>query len=115
MVIKLTDIQGLYIINPKTKEYLIRIGNSLFPFKNANEVFAYFLGLSKIKRVVNQRMNNEPQLNKQTKTMSLSPLSSLLSLSLSQRLRLVSLLSPNLSKKVEAFPSDFICIYMCGR
>jgi hypothetical protein len=64
MVIKLTDIQGLYVINPKTKEYLIRIGHLLFPFKNANEVFAYFLGLSKMKKEFKkQKMSNEAPLS----------------------------------------------------
>jgi len=111
----MTDIQGLFTINPKTKEYLIRIGNLNFPFKNANEILAYFLGLSKIKRFINQKMNNGPQLNKQTKTMSLSPLSSLLCLSLSQRLRLVSQLSPNLSKNASAFPSHFVCFCVLRR
>jgi hypothetical protein len=106
------NIQGLFIINPKTKEYFVKIGNLQFPFKSADEVLAYFLGLSKIKRFINQRMDN---FNKQTKTMSLSPLSSLLCLSLSQRLRLVSQLSPNLSKNASAFPSHFVCFCVLRR
>jgi hypothetical protein len=106
------NIQGLFTINPKTKEYFVKIGNLQFPFKSADEILAYFLGLSKIKRFINQRMDN---FNKQTKTMSLSPLSSLLSLSLSQRLRLVSQLSPNLSKNASAFPSHFVCFCVLRR
>jgi len=110
------DIQSLFTYNPKTKEYLIRIGNLIFPFKSTEEVLAYFLGLSKIKKLINQKMNNEPQFSHiYTYIKSLSPLSSLSCLSLSQRLRVASLLSPNLLKEAEAFPSDFICIYMCGR
>ncbi|MEM3459598.1 MAG: hypothetical protein QXL71_09105 [Candidatus Bathyarchaeia archaeon] len=37
----MTDIQGLYCVNPKTKEYLIRVGSLLFPFKTPEEVYAY--------------------------------------------------------------------------
>jgi hypothetical protein len=53
------EIQSLFTYNPKTKEYLVRIGSLLFPFKSADEVLAYFLGLSKIKKLINQKMNNE--------------------------------------------------------
>jgi|YelNatPaOPRAMG01_1025707.scaffolds.fasta_scaffold07478_6 hypothetical protein len=56
------DIQGLFYVNPKTKDYLVRIGNLIFPFKSADEVLAYFLGLSKIKKPINQKMNNEPKI-----------------------------------------------------
>jgi len=53
------EIQSLFTYNPKTKEYLVRIGSLLFPFKSADEILAYFLGLSKIKKLINQKMNNE--------------------------------------------------------
>ena len=46
------NIQGLIIYNPKTREYLIRIGSLLFPFKTVNEVYAYFLGKFKITSVL---------------------------------------------------------------
>jgi len=51
----MTDIQGLFTINPKTKEYLVRIGNLNFPFKNANEILAYFLGKFKIAKLKQSR------------------------------------------------------------
>lgn len=50
------DIQGLIAYNPKTKEYLIRIGNLLFPFKTANEVLAYFLGKFKITKKLRESL-----------------------------------------------------------
>jgi len=59
----MTDIQGLFTFNPKTKEYFVKIGNLSFPFKSINEVMAYFLDLSKIKKLINQRMNNEAPLS----------------------------------------------------
>jgi hypothetical protein len=42
------DIQSLFVYNPKTREYLIRIGNLCFPFKTIEEVYAYFLGKLKL-------------------------------------------------------------------
>jgi len=58
------DIQGLIIYNPKTKEYLIRIGNLLFPFKTANEVLAYFLGKFKITKKLKQSFNRIKNISK---------------------------------------------------
>jgi len=49
------DIQSLFTYNPKTKEYLIRIGKHFFPFKSADEVLAYFLGKFKITKLRQSR------------------------------------------------------------
>jgi len=41
------DIQSLFWYNPKTKEFLVRVGNLLFPFKSSDEVYAYLLKLKR--------------------------------------------------------------------
>jgi hypothetical protein len=51
----MTDIQGLFYYNNKTKEYTVKIGSLIFPFKSANEVLAYFLGNFKIAKLRQSR------------------------------------------------------------
>ena len=48
------SIQGLTEYNPKSREYLIKIGSLLFPFKSMNEVFSYFLGRFTLTRKLRQ-------------------------------------------------------------
>jgi hypothetical protein len=42
------DIQSLFCYNAKTKEFLVKVGSLLFPFRSSDEVYAYFLGRLKL-------------------------------------------------------------------
>jgi len=45
------SLQGIAEYNPKTHDYLVRVGSLLFPFKTMNEVLSYFKRLTRRKVV----------------------------------------------------------------
>ena len=49
------NLQGIAEYNPKTHDYLVKVGSLKFPFKTTNEVFSYFKRLTKRRRRVNDK------------------------------------------------------------
>jgi hypothetical protein len=68
------DIQSLFAYNPKTREYLIRIGNLFFPFKTIEEVYAYFLGKLKLGGKLKRKLQNHNTVSNNSFFIKLSKL-----------------------------------------
>lgn len=56
-------LQGITEYNPKTHDYLVKIGSLKFPFKSINEVHSYFLGKFTLTRKLKSQKNSNTVSN----------------------------------------------------